>query len=192
MPLAAAAAVLCFYAGAHEVAYGAFTSVECLPQSVQAGQNVTCEVTTVALAAETDLSLLPTGVASEISLLSAEPHKYRVAFATGRAGVAGVRVQHTVFFTRSEVDVRPAAAVSAIPSCSPSQVVMSQRVTCELIPRDQFGNSAEVRRPPGAPNNFFSVMPVGSASEVVVGDTTVSFVASAPGRAGLAVTLDGT
>lgn len=75
--------------------------------------------------------------------------------------------------------------------CAPKRVRVGEDVRCAVVPRDRFGNAADVEKPTGAPASYFSVARTGGAGEVVVQDASVSFAAAQVGRAGVAVTLDG-
>ena len=50
---------------------------------------------------------------------------------------------------------------------------------------------AEVEKPEGAPQSYFAVARAGTAGELTVHDTYVSFAPEAAGRAGVSVTLGG-
>ena len=74
----------------------------------------------------------------------------------------------------------------------PPMVAPGTVVWCEVTTRDAFGNVAEVRKPVGAAADYFAVAHVGSAREVTVHDSHVSFVAGEAGtRAGIAIVLNG-
>mmetsp|Transcript_1905 Transcript_1905/g.4089 ORF Transcript_1905/g.4089 Transcript_1905/m.4089 type:complete len:254 (+) Transcript_1905:101-862(+) len=192
MPLILVAIVLYVIIGAHEAVASLQSALDCTPtERIQAGENITCTIQTSPLASETDLTIVPTGVASDLALLHAEPHFYRVGFATASAGTAGVRLQHTFFEWALHVEVMAAEAVTAVPKCWPTQVTIGQAVTCMLVPRDRFGNAAEVVRPADASVGYFSVTPTGNAHDITVGDTSITFQVSEPGRAGVLVVLNG-
>ena len=89
------------------------------------------------------------------------------------------------------VEVLPGPAIGRVElSCAPRRVRVGEEVRCAVVPRDRFGNAADVEKPAGAPATYFSVARTGGAGEVVVHDAYVSFVAATVGRAGVAVTLD--
>lgn len=187
----------CFVLGVHEVIFSAFTSVRCEPAVVRAGTNVTCEVRTGRLAGDADLSITQTGNAGRIVLLSESAHAYRVAFGTRVAGDAGVRVSHAIFWSSASVEVvaGPARRVDVLcaPPAGAQTVAAGLQVRCDVTPRDEHGNAADVVRPEGAPETYFAVSHVGGATQLQVHDTHVSFVAGgdAGSRCGIAVTLDG-
>jgi len=194
MQVAIVTAVVVYFAGGHEVLFALFASVRCTPSMVAAGENVTCDISTLRIAAQTDLYVVPTGGASELWLArpaeGAGP-RWTVGFATSSAGRAGVRVRHTLCTASADVEVVAGRAASAVPMCAPARVTAGSLVRCEVVPRDRHGNVAEVVRPEGAPKGYFSVAPLGTADRISVGDTHVSFTASAVGRAGVAITLNG-
>ena len=201
--LARVAALLgaCYLVGVHELVFAALTSVRCAPTTVRAGANVTCDVATGALSSDADLSITQTGGAGQIALLSEGAHAYRITFGTRAAGAAGVRVSHSIFWSHAAVEVLAGPAVTVEVDCSLADGVtaaaVGSEVRCAVTPRDAYGNAAEVEKPEGAPEGYFTVTHVGGASKLAVHDTEVSFVVAQPvggkaGRAGVAVTLDGT
>lgn len=185
--------VFCYTVSLQEQLFALLTSVRCYPETVLAGANATCTITTFFLAAEADLSITQLGAAGPVALLGAQPHRYDVSFSTATAGGAGVRVQHALVSSWSLIEVLPAPAAGKVEvSCAPQRVRPGQEVRCTVVPRDRFGNEADVEKPADAPASFFSVTRTGGAGELTVHDTYVAFAAGAePGRAGVAVTLGG-
>ena len=183
----------CYLLDLQELVLAAFTSVSCQAGVVRAGTNVTCEIVTASLSAETSLSITQLGGAGAIALLEGSgEHRYQVTFATAQAGFAGVRVSHQLFWSSATVEVHPAAAVGPVDvSCTPLRVHVGDTVRCAVVPRDRFGNPAEVEKPNSAPDDYFGVTAMGRADELAVHDTHVSFIARAAGRAGIVVILDG-
>lgn len=184
----------CWLVGLHQLVFAWFTRVECMPATVLAGENVTCTITTAALSGEAALSVTQTFSAGPLSMVSAAAHSYRVTFATRLDGFAGVRVRHALFATGSEVEVvaGPAVPGSVEVRCVPERVVRGGVVSCAVTPRDAQGNPQfDVVRPADAEPEYFSVAPVGSAHNLTVHRTAVSFLAGRPRRAGIAVTLGG-
>lgn len=184
--------VACALLGVQDMLFAALTTVSCQPAVVRAGTNVTCDVRTGLFSTDADLSITQTGTAGMLWLLSESVHSYRVAFATSRAGAAGVRLTHSIFWSRATVEVVPAAAATVEVLCAPPKVMAGAEVKCDVTPRDAFGNPADVEKPPGAADSYFSVSHVGGATALAVHDTYVSFVAGESGsRCGVAVVLDG-
>jgi hypothetical protein len=184
--------LLCYTVSLQEQVFALFTSVRCTPATVRAGTNATCSISTFQLAAETDLSITQLGEAGNIVLRSTAPHAYQVSFSTAKAGGAGVRVKHALSTSWSMVEVLPGPAIGRVElECAPKRVRVGEDVRCAVVPRDRFGNAADVEKPTGAPASYFSVARTGGAGEVVVQDASVSFAAAQVGRAGVAVTLDG-
>ena len=184
--------LLCYTVSLQEQIFALFTSVHCAPATVRAGTNATCSISTFQLAAETDLSITQLGEAGTIVLRSTAPHAYQVGFSTVKAGGAGVRVKHALSTSWSMVEVLPGAAVGRVElDCLPKRVHVGEEVRCTIVPRDRFGNAADVEKPEGASASYFSVARTGGAGEVVVQDAFVAFAATKAGRAGVAVTLDG-
>ena len=185
----------CYLLGVHELVLAAFTSISCHPAdgTVRAGTNVTCEIVTAFLSSEMALSLTQIGSAGPIALVDGtQKHRYEVTFSTSKAGFAGVRVTHHLFWSSGSVEVMPASAFGRVEvNCDPPNVRMGQEVRCGIRPRDIYGNLAEVERPDGAAADYFSVAKTGSAGDLAVHDTFVSFFARAMGRAGISVTLNG-
>ena len=187
----------CWALGLYEVVCAVFTHVDCMPRSVPAGGTVTCELGTLAVAAERQLSLAPTGAAGSITLVASEPHRYIISFATAAAGRAGVRVQHSLVHTSDEVEVMSGPAVGNATSvrCEPRRAPPGSLVRCAIGVRDSYGNAAEVVRPLGAPPSYFAVSRLGAAGEITVQDAHVEFTVVADSAeasaAGVSVTLEG-
>ena len=182
--------LVCYTLQLQEQLYAFFTSVRCEPPIVRAGTNVTCAISTFQLAHETDLSITQLGTAGPIVALSTQPHAYRVRFSTAKAGGAGVRVQHVLASSWSMVEVLPGPAVGRVEvGCEPRRVAVGEEVRCTVVPRDRFGNHADVEKPADAPADYFSVRPTGGAGKVTVYDTYVSFAAVRGPLAGVVVTL---
>ena len=195
---AAAVIAACYIIGVHELVFAAFTSVHCTPSMVQAGRNVSCSISMGRFGSEADLSITQVGVAGQITLVDESSHSYRIAFGTRKAGDAGVRVTHSMFWSTSWVEVVAAPAVSIDVKCGPPRVALGTAVNCAVTPRDRFGNEGEVERPPGSESSYFSVYATGCARELVVHDAHVSLFAgdaasgsTACTRAGVSVILDG-
>lgn len=183
--------LICYLVGVQQCAFAALTTVHCSPATVRAGTNITCEIVTSPHASESGLRLTQLGVAGSPALTDDTAHSYRVSLATSLAGGGGVRVSHLLFWSTSVVEVLAGQPVSVVVSCAPPIVAVGAEVQCAVEPRDRFGNVAEVERPPSGASNFFTVARLGSARELVVHDTYVSFVPIEVGVAGVAVTLDG-
>ena len=191
--------LVCYMIGVQQLAFTALTSVQCTPQAVLAGSNVTCVITTSPHATETALSVtqVTSGQAGPLFQLEDHAHSHRVTFATRAEGFAGVRVSHLLFWASSIVEVLPGVASSVEVLCTPPVAMLGTNVQCAVSPHDEFGNLAEVEPPPSGAKNFFTVARIGCARDLVVHDTFVAFVAGVPGnecvgnRAGVAVTLDG-
>jgi hypothetical protein len=183
----------CYIVGVHELVFAAFVSVTCTPSVVPAGANVTCMVSTGSLSSEAELTITQTGTAGRLVLLSETAQAYLVSFSTRAAGVAGVRLSHSlIFWSSASVEVLPGPAVSVDVLCAPPRVAAGTQVRCAVTPRDQFGNAAEVAKPAGVADDYFGVTQVGGATQLAVHDDHVSFVAGGAGaRAGVAVMLDG-
>lgn len=139
--------VLAYLSGAEEIIFAYFTTLRCEPAIIRAGTNVTCEMSTSAYSREYDLSISQRGGAGPIELLASEPHWYRVTFATGTAGAAGLRARHAIFWTSSWVEVVAGPAVSAAVECGPPRVAPGAKVHCMVTTRDAHGNLAEVEKP---------------------------------------------
>jgi hypothetical protein len=191
--------LVCYMIGVQQLAFTALTSVQCTPQAVLAGSNVTCVITTSPHATETLLFVtqVTSGQAAPFFQLEDYAHTHRVTFATRAEGFAGVRVSHLFFWASSVVEVLPGVASSVEVLCTPPVAMLGTNVQCAVSPHDEFGNLAEVEPPPSGAKNFFTVTRIGCARDLVVHDTFVAFVAGIPGnecvgnRAGVAVTLDG-
>ena len=173
----------------------AILAVECAPLVPTAGTNVTCSIRSRSGGA--DVRIVQQGTAGLITLLSDAAEgggEYRVSFATASAGPAGVRVVGPLIWRSVWVDVVALAASTTDVSCAPARAVQGEEVRCAVVPRDVFGNLADVVTPPEAPAHYFSVSRIGAARDVTVHDADVSFVVGAgtgDARAGIAVTLDG-
>ena len=167
------------------------TAVQCSPAIVIAGANVTCEITTGTLSSDADLSITQLGVAGVISLLNEDAHLYRVSFTTQASGRAGLVVSHMLFWSTSTVEVLAGPAITVDVACAPHAVGLGSKVQCAVKPRDALGNMAEVSRPSDSSDSYFSVGALGSAHDLEVHDTYVSFIAGASGNAGIRVMLNG-
>ena len=190
----AALVVCCYLVGVQELVLAAFTSVSCAPVVATAGSNVTCDVQTGMLSSEADLSITQIGAAGRIVLLSESAHAYRVAFGTRAAGAAGVRVAHSIFWSVASVEVVAGPAVRVEVDCGEQSAAVGTEVRCAVMPRDAFGNVADVEPPEGRAKSYFAVARVGGATDLKVHDAHVSFVVGGEvgARCGIAVTLDGT
>jgi hypothetical protein len=178
--------------GVPELLCTRLTSVTCTPAVVVAGEDVICAVTLGILTSEADMSVAPIGATEQVNVLTRAGRLHNVSFATKMAGQAGVRVDHGWFSAKAVVQVVAAEPVSVDVTCLPNRVQAGAQVQCEVAPRDMLGNIAEVHRPTDAPAEYFAVMQLGSAADVVVHDTYVSFVAGAVGTsAGVRVSFKG-
>ena len=72
--------LLCYMIGVQQLAFTALTSVQCTPQAVLAGSNVTCVITTSPHATETALSVtqVTSGQAGPLFQLEDHAHSHRV------------------------------------------------------------------------------------------------------------------
>lgn len=174
-----------------DLLFASLTSVACTPATVQAGANVTCDITTSRFASEMGLSITPLGSAGLLTLIADTTRTHRIGFTTKMTGDAGVRVTHFLFFATSVVNVLPGPVVAVDVRCWPNEVAPGSNVKCSVEPRDAFANLAEVERPADAPADFFAVTRIGTAADLVVHDAFVSFVAQAPGQAGVRIILNG-
>ena len=61
-----------------------------------------------------ELTITPLGAMGPIVLLGSTAQSYRVGFSASAAGAVGLRVQHSLFYSTSRVEVQPAAAACSV------------------------------------------------------------------------------
>eukprot|EP00966_Prymnesium_polylepis_P050824 1176849-Prymnesium_polylepis.1 len=76
-----------------------------------------------------------------------------------------------LFWSSATVEVLAGAATGRVEvACTPPRVRVGEEVRCTVVPRDRFGNVAEVEKPEGASSSYFSVAKTGVAGELTVHD----------------------